>query len=149
MRRERRILEMFRYLGWCSWDAFYRDVSEEGIRQKADELSKKQVPVRWMVIDDGWMSMDKNEELLVDFAPDRKKFPEGFHRMTEGLREKNGIRWFGVWHAMGGSWGGIVPESGLAQKERPYLYETVSGKLVPSPVTGEKFYRDWYELLNR
>lgn len=149
MRRERRIPEMFRYLGWCSWDAFYRDVSEEGIRQKADELSKKQVPVRWMVIDDGWMSMDKNEELLVDFAPDRKKFPEGFHRMTEDLREKNGIRWFGVWHAMGGSWGGIVPESGLAQKERPYLCETVSGKLVPSPVTGEKFYRDWYELLNR
>ncbi len=40
-------------------------------------------------------------------------------------------------------------ESPLARREAPYLYQTVSGKLVPSPVTGEKFYRDWYELLNR
>ena len=55
----------------------------------------------------------------------------------------------GVWHALGGFWGGLVPESPLARREAPYLYQTVSGKLVPSPVTGEKFYRDWYELLNR
>lgn len=149
MRTERRLSEMFRYLGWCSWDAFYREVSEAGIRLKADELSGKQVPVRWMAIDDGWMSVDENEELLVDFAPDRKKFPEGFGRMTEDLRKENGIRWFGVWHALGGFWGGIAPESRLVRKEHPYLCETVSGKLVPSPVTGERFYRDWYELLNR
>lgn len=140
---------MFRYLGWCSWDAFYRNVSESGVRQKAEELSEKHVPVKWMVIDDGWMSMDKNEELLSDFAPDLKKFPNGFRKMTEDLKEKNGICWLGVWHALGGFWGGIVPESPLAQKERSYLYQTVSGKLVPSPMTGERFYRDWYEELNR
>ena len=149
MREDRRIPEMFRYLGWCSWDAFYRNVSEEGVRQKAAELSEKHVPVKWMVIDDGWMSMDKNEELLADFAPDPKKFPNGFRKMTEDLKKKNGIWWMGVWHALGGFWGGLIPESALAQKERPYLYKTVSGKLVPSPVTGERFYRDWYEELNR
>ena len=149
IREERRIPEMFRYLGWCSWDAFYREVSEKGIRRKAEELSEKHVPVKWMMIDDGWMTMDDKEELLADFAPDRKKFPEGFRKMTEELKENNGIRWMGVWHALGGFWGGLVPESPLARREAPYLYQTVSGKLVPSPVTGEKFYRDWYELLNR
>ncbi len=37
MREERRVPEMFRYLGWCSWDACYTDVTEEKIRQKAGE----------------------------------------------------------------------------------------------------------------
>lgn len=147
LREERRIPEMFRYLGWCSWDAFYREVSEDGIRKKAAELSEKQVPVRWMVIDDGWMTAQ--DELLYDFAPDLEKFPKGFRRMAEELKEKNGVQWIGVWHALGGYWGGIAPESRLAVKESSYLYQTVSGKLVPSPISGEKFYRDWYEKLNR
>lgn len=43
-------------------------------------------------------------ELLADFTPDRKKFPEGFGKMTKDLKEKNGIRWMGVWHALGGFW---------------------------------------------
>lgn len=46
MREERRIPEMFRYLGWCSWDAFYKEVSEAGIRQKADEFAEKKIPMR-------------------------------------------------------------------------------------------------------
>lgn len=146
MREERRIPEMFRYLGWCSWDAFYRNVSEEGIRKKAEELTEKHVPVKWMVIDDGWMTAQN--ELLYDFVPDSKKFPLGFRKMTEDLKEKNGIRWMGVWHAIGGFWGGVAPESDLAVKEASFLYRTANGKLLPSPTTGEKFYRDWYKKLN-
>ena len=34
LREDRRIPEMLKYLGWCSWDAFYTEVSEEKIRQK-------------------------------------------------------------------------------------------------------------------
>ena len=33
--------EMFRFLGWCSWDAFYREITEEKVRQKARELVEK------------------------------------------------------------------------------------------------------------
>lgn len=147
MREDRRIPEMFRYLGWCSWDAFYREVSEEGIRKKAKEFSEKKIPVRWMLIDDGWMT--SRGELLANFIPDSTKFPEGFRKMTEDIKTETGVRWFGVWHALGGYWGGIAPGSSLDVKERPYLYRTVSGKILPSPFTGERFYRDWYEELNR
>ena len=38
--------EIFNYLGWCSWDAFYTDVTEDKIRQKTQELTEKKVPVR-------------------------------------------------------------------------------------------------------
>ena len=147
MREKRRIPEMFQYLGWCSWDAFYREVSEENIRRKAEELTEKKVPVKWMIIDDGWLSVQ--DELLYDFAPDKEKFPNGFQNMIRDIKAKGDIRWFGVWHALGGYWGGILQGSKLELKEQPYLYKTVNGKSVPSPQTGEKFYRDWYKELSQ
>ncbi len=147
MREKRRIPEMFRYLGWCSWDACYKEVSEEKIRKKAEELSEKHVPVKWMIIDDGWLSVQ--DDLLYDFAPDQEKFPEGFQNMIKDIKAKGNIRWFGVWHALGGYWGGVLKESSLAYKEYPYLYRTTNGKLIPNPQSGERFYRDWYQGLRR
>lgn len=146
-REERRIPELFRYLGWCSWDCFYTQVTEEGLRLKAAELTKKQVPVRWMIIDDGWLSTEGKK--LVDFAPDRTKFPQGFRPMVDELKRDTCIRWFGVWHALCGYWGGIAPESRVAIQEREHLYSSVSGKLLPSPFTGVGFYRHWYQQLRR
>jgi hypothetical protein len=144
-REQRRLPEMFSYLGWCSWDAFYRDITEEKVRQKADELIAKKVPVRWMLMDDGWFAVE--EEKICDFLPDKEKFPDGFAQMIQDIKAKSAVRWFGVWHALGGFWGGVSPKSGLAESERDYLCHTQNGKIVPSPVSGEGFYRDWYEKL--
>ncbi len=144
-REARRIPEQFDYLGWCSWDAFYIDVSEKGIRDKAKELSEKDVPVRWMIIDDGWMSV--NGRLLTDLRPDPVKFPGGMKKMTAELRRDHGIKWFGVWHALGGYWDGVEPGSEAASKEAAFLSETVNGALVPDCFNGAGFYRDWYRQL--
>ena len=38
-RKERIYPEMFDYFGWCSWDAFYHEVSQDGIMKKMDELA--------------------------------------------------------------------------------------------------------------
>ena len=145
LRDERRLPEMFRYLGWCSWDAFYTEVSEAKLREKAEELTKKQVPVRWMLIDDGWFGAE--DKMLSDFAPDREKFPAGFRPMVEDLKRKTGIRWFGIWHALGGYWDGTAPGSRAAEEERAYLLRTPSGMLGPDPDRGAGFYSDWYRLL--
>lgn len=145
LRKERRIPEMFRYLGWCSWDAFYADISEDKVRQKVNELTEKQVPVRWMLFDDGWLSV-KNKRLAA-FQPDQTKFPNGFKALTRDIREQGDIRWFGVWHALGGYWNGIDPDSELAAREAPNLCRTANGTVVPSPKTGDRFYDDWYQLL--
>lgn len=146
-RREKKLPDMFEYLGWCSWDAFYTDINEEKVRQKAEELRKKQVPVRWLLLDDGWLSVRENR--LYDLAPEKEKFPEGFRRLTEELKADGQFLKIGVWHALGGYWGGIEPGSPAALQEAGHLYETKTGKLLPCPKAeaGYGFYRDWYEYL--
>ena len=143
-REERRLPEVFRYLGWCSWNAFYTDVNEAGIRAKAEEIREKGVPFRWILIDDGWLSADKR--LLTDYRPN-EKFPEGFARLTADVKESTDVRWFGVWHALGGYWGGVKPGSALAEKEKNALCRTVNGQIVADLQNGAAFYRDWYRYL--
>ena len=147
LRQNRRVPEMFRYLGWCSWDAFRTDISADGVRAKAAELAEKQVPVRWMLIDDGWMT--STDKTLADYVPDPVKFPGGFGPLTKELRDQGTIRWFGVWHALGGYWDGVDPESSLAGAKREALRETSSGRLVPDPDKGASFYHDWYRELRK
>ena len=144
-RESRRVPEMLRYLGWCSWDAFYTEVTEEKIRAKAQELAQKNVPVRWMLIDDGWFP--SRDKMIRGFHPDPEKFPEGFRKMTEEIRGAGQVRWFGVWHALGGYWGGVDPLSDLAADEALYLHRGKNGRLVPDPERGSGFYRDWCDVL--
>jgi hypothetical protein len=147
LRSQRRIPEQFRSLGWCSWNAFYTDVDEAGLKQKAAELAEKSVPVRWMIIDDGWMSTE--DTFLTGYAPDRKKFPRGFSQMVEDIRSSSTVETFGVWHALGGYWSGVRKGSDLARQEEAHLTACVNGLLVPSPDQGADFYRHWYQLLRQ
>lgn len=135
------------YLGWCTWDAFYTDVSRRGIEEKAAELTKKSVPVRWMIVDDGWLQVDGAG--LTSFAPRPDRFPGGFHSLTRELKSTYGIRWVGVWHAVSGYWGGVAPGSELEERFRGRLARTPSGKLVPDPDRSLPFWNEWYEELRR
>ena len=146
LRTERRYPEIFRWLGWCSWNAFYTEVSEDGIRQKAEEFSAKELPVKWIIIDDGWLSL--KDRLLYDYQPDRTKFPGGFAQLTKDIKESAGVKWFGVWHAMMGYWSGVAKDGSVAREEAEYLCRTAGGRLVPDPERGSGFYDDWYRVLN-
>jgi raffinose synthase len=144
---ERKLPEMFEYFGWCSWDAFYTDITEEKVLGKVRELKEKHVPARWILMDDGWLSTEN--QCLTDFKPDFKKFPKEFKGLTEEIKHSSGIDWIGVWHALGGYWGGIGPDSKLAIENKEYLYQTKNGKLLPhfEPEKGFGFWRAWYTYL--
>ena len=79
----------------------------------------------------------------------RPRFPRGFKPLVQGLKQDFSIDWVGVWHALAGFWGGIAPDGEAAAREAGALCRTAGGTLVPSPATGERFYRDWYDLLRR
>ncbi|ONK61056.1 uncharacterized protein A4U43_C08F25800 [Asparagus officinalis] len=54
--------------GWCTWDAFYLSVEPKGIWYGVKEFYDNGLRVRFLVIDDGWQSIefdDGSEEKLI------------------------------------------------------------------------------------
>ncbi len=147
IKADREYPTMFEYFGWCSWDAFYTDITEEKVIDKVKELKEKQIPVRWILMDDGWLSTQN--QCLADFKPDAQKFPREFKYLTDEIKENSEIDWIGVWHALGGYWGGVAPDSALAQTMSQQLYLTKNGKLLPhyDPEKGSLFWKEWYSYL--
>jgi raffinose synthase len=146
-REERRYPEILEYLGWCSWDAFYHDVNQAGVLEKAGEFKKLGLPVKWFVIDDGWSQI--KDKGLYSFEEDRTKFPDGLAFTIKQLKESYGVNWVGVWHAFCGYWGGINPDGIVASEMKDFIYRTKNGKLVPYPDAsrGFAFWNAWHSYL--
>ena len=136
LRNEKSYPHALEYLGWCTWDAFYHQVNAEGILAKLREIQEKDLPFRWVLIDDGWFSLD--EHGLCDFAPDPEKFPEGFATLVADLKE-GGIDWVGLWHTQNAHWRGISPESHLAATHAEHLFHSKEGPLIPHPDQARAF----------
>lgn len=139
--------EIMEYLGWCSWDAFYRDVNEEGMLKKAEEFNRKQLPVKWFILDDGWMKV--KDKSLTSLEVDEKKFPLGLKSLSETLKREYGVRWLGIWHPLMGYWHGIDKNSEFFENLKEYLYKTKANKLIPYPdtVKGFGFWNKWHSYL--
>jgi raffinose synthase len=148
-REQKHYPEILEYLGWCSWDAFYQDVSEQGLLAKRQELEEKQLPVRWFIIDDGWL--DTADSKLKGFGADRSKFPQGLTHTIRKLKENHGLRWVGVWHTIVGYWEGVHPDSALAYKHKEHLLMNARGSLIPYPDASKAFgfWHDWHSQLSR
>lgn len=148
-RERKRYPEILDHVGWCSWDAFYHKVDEAGLLAKAEEFGRIGLPIRWVMIDDGWSAV--NEGKLASFDADPAKFSQGLRHTIDQLKGRHGIQWVGVWHTIAGYWGGIDPESALARQYAGYLAENARGNLLPAPDAGLGFgfWRGWHGYLKR
>ena len=149
LRYERTLPEHFRKLGWCTWDAFYYDVCEELVFKKLDEFKEKNIPVKWVIIDDGWMQTG-GEAQLCSFIENRAKFPSGLKAVVKRMKEEYGIEKVAVWHAFLGWWNGVHPQSELYEQMKDYLHQSPqSGRFLPS-LDEEKafvFWDTWHSYL--
>ena len=119
MRNDREFPKELEYLGWCSWDAFHLDVSHEGLMAKAEELKEKEIPVKWLMIDDMWGHV-KNNKLgvnssreLYSFEADPVRFPKGLKGAVADIKEHYPLL-VGLWHPTTGYWNGIDPQGEIA-----------------------------------
>ncbi|KAG0480023.1 hypothetical protein HPP92_010881 [Vanilla planifolia] len=48
--------------GWCTWDAFYLTVEPAGIWRGVKEFLEAGIPPRFLIIDDGWQSINMDGE---------------------------------------------------------------------------------------
>ncbi|XID93452.1 Sip1-related alpha-galactosidase [Paenibacillaceae bacterium WGS1546] len=150
LRSEKAYPEMLEYLGWCSWDAFYHQVNAEGLLKKTGELNDGGVPVKWIMIDDGWSDTGGGKRLRsYDAAPD--KFPGGLAEAVREMKRRHGVHWVGVWHTIAGYWGGIDPNGELFATFGTSLCRASGGAWVPKPETASAFafWNGWHAYLKR
>lgn len=136
MRSERAMPELFKYFGWCSWDAMQIRVSHEGLLVKAREFKEKKVPVGFAIIDDMWADVPALEELPenIEFSPmvhvmhysALKQLDGSPRRFKAGMRAavadlKKYIPHVGIWFPTTGYWRGFDENGEEFKKHRGSL----------------------------
>lgn len=140
--------DIFQKFGWCSWNAFYHDVTEKGIIEKVKELKSKNIPVKWIIIDDGWaLRAGFNDWKITSFFEDKNKFPNGLKGCIDTLKNTYGVEQVGIWHSMTAHWYGIEKDSELYTSQKENITQTNSGYYMPSSEKAYEFFNEWYRYL--
>ncbi len=156
LREEKPAPEFQDYFGWCTWNAFYDKVDERKMDAGLQSWKKGRFIPSLVLLDDGWL--DRKVDLLNDFPADKKKFPRGLASPARMLKEKYGVKRFGIWHAFQGYWAGLNPDGALAKR---YRTTPNQGKMRPWEKENEKvmelnlvhpdeiyrFYHEFYRYL--
>lgn len=133
-REKKRLPSFVDWFGWCTWDAFYTDVTAEGVEEGLNSLSKGGAPPRFLIIDDGWQQIGneiiKDENCVVQegaqFAnrltgiKENAKFQKkkngedydmvpGLKLVVDEAKQRHNVKNVYVWHALAGYWGGVKP----------------------------------------
>ncbi|SHJ47067.1 Raffinose synthase or seed imbibition protein Sip1 [Arenibacter nanhaiticus] len=159
LRKYKSYPEVFESIGWCSWNAFGVEVTEKNLMDAMATFYNNNFPVPFMLIDNGWLSVN-GEEQLTDYVFDKKKFPNGFKKSILKLKNTYGLKDIGVWHTMNGFWSGVSKRDFDPPYQKllmPYYdkedvhADTLSGKTYFSPNAlsdkGQQFYEQWYSYL--
>ncbi|PNT61306.1 probable galactinol--sucrose galactosyltransferase 2 [Brachypodium distachyon] len=126
------------WFGWCTWDAFYKDVKPVGIEEGLKSLCDGGAPPKFLIIDDGWQEVvDEFKE--VDEAPaEQTVFAERLVDLKENdkfrgevcknlgdlvnrIKGEHAVKYVYVWHALLGYWGGVRATSDAMKKYNPKL----------------------------
>ncbi|KAL5547775.1 hypothetical protein UlMin_003006, partial [Ulmus minor] len=123
-RHEKKLPGIADYFGWCTWDAFYQEVTQEGVETGLESLAAGGTPPRFVIIDDGWQSVEvdpREENEKEEQVPrltgikENSKFQNkddptmGIKNIVNIAKQKHGLKYVYVWHAITGYWGGVRP----------------------------------------
>ncbi|KAL2459498.1 putative galactinol--sucrose galactosyltransferase 2 [Forsythia ovata] len=129
------------WFGWCTWDAFYKDVNPRGIKEGLESFIEGGCPPKLLIIDDGWQETFNEFQRegepfirgtefasrLIDIKENSKFIGLGVDscndlpEFLEFIKEKYGLKFVYVWHALVGYWGGLSPSSEKMKKYNPKI----------------------------
>ncbi|KAJ6808053.1 putative galactinol--sucrose galactosyltransferase 6 [Iris pallida] len=179
-RPEKRLPGIVDYFGWCTWDAFYQEVTQEGVEAGLSSLISGGVPPKFVIIDDGWQSVASDENpgsgslQRLTGIKENGKFQSkedpasGIKSVVTTAKEKYGLKYVYVWHAITGYWGGVRPgvdgmeaygsrmaypkvSPGVQENEPGMKTDslTLQGLGLVNPKGVHKFYNELHEYLAR
>jgi len=150
--------EWYDGLTYCTWNGLGQNLTSQKIYDALDALSRENINVTNLIIDDNWQSLAKGDTQFVrgwsDFEANKEGFPDGMKATTAQIRKRHPkINHIAVWHALLGYWGGIDPHGWIAKN-----YKTIEVEKEPG-VAGGKFtvvaaedasrmYNDFYKFLS-
>ncbi|XP_019150492.1 PREDICTED: probable galactinol--sucrose galactosyltransferase 6 [Ipomoea nil] len=173
-RHEKKLPGIMDYFGWCTWDAFYQEVTQEGVEAGLKSLSGSATPPKFVLIDDGWQSVGGDPEteksvMRLTGIKENSKFQKntGIQDIVNTAKEKYGLKHAYVWHAITGYWGGVRPgvkemeEYGPATLKYPNISKgvmeneptwksdpiAVQGLGVVNPKNAQKFFNEMHGYL--
>ena len=135
LRREKPLPAFAGHFGWCTWDAFYGEVSHDKVRLGLESFRAGGLSPRYLILDDGWQSVQKmptGETRLTGFAAN-DKFPGDLAPTVRMAKGEFGVETFLVWHALNGYWGGVDDSSLPGYDARPMRRDHSPGILEFTP----------------
>ncbi|CAO2202353.1 unnamed protein product [Urochloa humidicola] len=134
-REKKKMPDILNWFGWCTWDAFYTNVSAEGVKEGLQSFGKGGVSPKFVIIDDGWQSVAMDPMGIACLADNSANFANRLTHIKENYKfQKNGreghreddpakglthivndikgkyeLKYVYVWHAITGYWGGVRP----------------------------------------
>ena len=140
LKGERELPDCFKGLGYCTFNTYELDITEEKVFAKLDEYKAAGVPLNWVLIDDGWQTYE--DHLLLSMREHPVKFHSGLKYLVDRIKNEYGVKYVGLWHAIGVYWHGFKEGSEAFNEQKDNLMQTLAGAWVPS-TDEEKGFALW------
>jgi hypothetical protein len=86
-------------LGYCTWNAFGKSVDALKVYDALDSLKSNEIPIGYVILDDGWQKVSKGNQQLISMEACEVKFPSGLKKTIFKLKTKYPfVQYVGVWH---------------------------------------------------
>ncbi len=118
-RRNKQFPEVFKYLGWCSWENYWWKIDEKVLTDVVNKIEESKLPIRYLLVDDGHLDAGEDRKLR-SFNPNPEKFPNGWDPLLK-LRKEDKIKWMGLWNTTSGYWDTISPENNFGEELNKHL----------------------------
>ncbi len=126
LRCDKTLPDFTELFGWCTWDAFYQEVSHDKVQQGLKSFAKGGVEPRLLILDDGWLDALESEvggKRLVSFNAN-ERFGHSLAPTVRMAKEEFKARIVLAWHAISGYWSGAdatrMPGYGIHDTPRSY-----------------------------
>ena len=133
-RYKKKYNDCFKYLGWCSWEEYKKEISSELLVDVARKIENSVIPVRYILVDDGHQNGISEGTRLKSFAPDTKKFPVGWKPFLD-MRKEDKIKWMGIWHSFDGLQNTIHPDNDFGELNKHLMKVTPSNANIKTGAT--------------